>query len=369
MSTTSDWTRFIEGLSTPTILCQASAGKLTAVFSNNSFTQLYEGPLNTQTLVWADLIRVEPKAQAPIFQNKPIQPNTTLSIHTGQLETANHEHIRVKVKYDWVDTEAGLLIIWVEPFSEDMGLIQAHADFVSTVSHEFRTPLTSIKGFADTLLRYGNNLEAEQQKRFINIIKHQADRLTRLVENLLTVSKLGAQKTAFDYRPVPLKKTVDRIVQSVEAKLTDPRKFTVLVADDLPEVWADPDKLEQVLLNLIDNAAKYSYANTEVTVKAQLHASDADKMQIDIRDQGVGIPKHHLPNIFSKFSRIDNPLTREVEGTGLGLYITKSLSQAMGGDITVDSTENQGSTFSVILPVATPERQAAARLERGAEVV
>jgi signal transduction histidine kinase len=286
---------------------------------------------------------------------------TPLNIHTGLFETASQQQVRVKIKYDWVDADT--LVMWIELFSEDMALTQAHADFVSTVSHEFRTPLTSIKGFADTLLRYGSNLDPEQQKRFINIIKHQADRLTRLVENMLTVSKLGAQKTQFIYRPIPLKKTIERIVQSVEAKIPDPREFKIKISEDLVEVWADPDKLEQVLLNLIDNAAKYSYAESTVTIQADLLEDDNDKIEINISDQGVGIPKEHLPNIFNKFSRIDNPLTREVEGTGLGLYITKSLTNAMGGQISVTSEEKKGTTFTVILPVATPERQAAARLQ------
>lgn len=306
-------------------------------------------------------IQVDAKANAPLLQGKPIKPLETLTIHTGLLETTENQQLRVKIKYDWLDNTA--LILWIEAFSEDVALTQAHADFVSTVSHEFRTPLTSIKGFADTLLRYGANLDPDQQKRFITIIKHQADRLTRLVENLLTVSKLGAQKTQFIFRAIPLRRTVERIVESVQAKLPEPRNFQVAISEDLPEVWADPDKLEQVLLNLIDNAAKYSYPNTEVRVTAQLDPDDDDKIRIDVTDQGVGIPAAHLPNIFNKFSRIDNPLTREVEGTGLGLYITKSLTNAMNGEISVASAEKTGTTFTVRLPVATPERQAAARMQ------
>jgi len=307
-----------------------------------------------------EFLQVEAKANAPFCQGKPLKPDEKLVIHTAFFETANGQQLRVKVKYDWLDDTT--LLMWLEPFSEDVALTQAHADFVSTVSHEFRTPLTSIKGFADTLLRYGSNLDAEQQKRFINIIKHQADRLTRLVENLLTVSKLGAQKTSFSFRPIRLKGVLERIVQSVEGKLTTTRHFKISVPEDLPEVWADPDKLEQVLLNLIDNAAKYSYPDSEVTITTGLLPEDTDKIKIDVADQGVGIPKAHLPNIFNKFSRIDNPLTREVEGTGLGLYITKSLTNAMGGQISLDSEEGQGTTFTVILSVATPERQAQARM-------
>lgn len=360
---------FLDKLSTAALVINRSDnGPWQVIGWNNAFETLREG--SGEGLKGQDpkaLIQVEAKTSAPLFQGKPIKPMEKMAIHTGLFDTGSNQQLRVKIKYDWIDDET--LLLWIEPFSEDVALTQAHADFVSTVSHEFRTPLTSIKGFADTLLRYGSNLDSEQQKRFINIIKHQADRLTRLVENLLTVSKLGAQKTQFIFRPIALKKTVDRIVQSVEGKLPEPRVFKVNIPDDLPEVWADPDKLEQVLLNLIDNAAKYSYPDSEVKIIALLCPEDDDKIKIDVCDQGVGIPVEHLPNIFNKFSRIDNPLTREVEGTGLGLYITKSLTNAMGGEISVASEGKKGSIFTVILPAATPERQAAARLQGEEELV
>jgi two-component system, OmpR family, phosphate regulon sensor histidine kinase PhoR len=353
---------FLDKLSTAAIIFRQSNNKWKVEQWNTALETLREasGKL-LKGKQPKEFIQVDAKANAPFLQGKSVKPLDGLAVHTALLKTDSQQQIRVKLKYDWIDAQT--MLLWIEPFSEDMALTQAHADFVSTVSHEFRTPLTSIKGFADTLLRYGGNLDPEQQKRFINIIKHQADRLTRLVENLLTASKLGAQKTSFIFRPIPVKRTVERIVQSVEGKLVEPRVFKVQIPHDLPEVWADPDKLEQVLLNLIDNATKYSYAESEVKILAQLCAEDTDKIKIDICDSGVGIPQEHLPNIFNKFSRIDNPLTREVEGTGLGLYITKSLTHAMGGEISVTSENQKGSTFTVILPVATPERQAAARLE------
>lgn len=364
-----NWENFLNQLSTGAILFKKGSGGQWQVISwNDALDLLREGATDSlQGKECKDFVQVDAKSVAPFCKGETFKPLEKFPIHTALLETANQQQLRVKVKYDWLDEST--IIMWVEAFSEDVALTQAHADFVSTVSHEFRTPLTSIKGFADTLLRYGGNLDIEQQKRFINIIKHQADRLTRLVENMLTVSKLGAQKTQFIFRPIPVKKTVERIVQSVEGKLSEPRDFKIMIADDLPEVWADPDKLEQVLLNLIDNAAKYSYPESEVKVEAKLHPDDDDKIKIDVSDQGVGIPQEHLPNIFNKFSRIDNPLTREVEGTGLGLYITKSLTNAMGGEISVASEDKKGTTFTVVLPVATPERQAAARLQGEEELV
>lgn len=239
---------------------------------------------------------------------------------------------------------------------------QAQTDFVSTVSHELRTPLTSIKGFADTILRAGDRIDASSQKRYIGIIKDQADRLTRLVEDLLAVSRLESRKLQLTIRALDL----DGAVQRVMENLTDKAKNHTLnsrIIHGLPAVWADADRLEQILTNLIDNAIKYSPPNTTVTISARSieRTADADSQEMvefSINDQGAGIPTEQLPEIFNKFSRLDNPLVRQTEGTGLGLYITKSLVLALGGSITIDS-EPGSTTFTVRLPAATLEEQAA----------
>ncbi len=282
----------------------------------------------------------------------------------GFLHTANKEEMRVKLKPSTLPDDSRLYI--VDPYSEEQAISQAHSDFVSVVSHEFRTPLTSIKGFADTMLRYGGQLPPEQQTRFITIIKDQADRLTRMVENLLTASKLGSGKMEMAFRAINLEKMVDKVVQNILAKGNQDktyanRKIQVDIAPKLPDVWADTDKLEQVLTNLIDNAVKYSFPESIVYVKSNLDPADEDRIVIRITNSGVGIPPEHLPKIFTKFSRIDNPLTRQVEGTGLGLYITKTMATSMNGAIAVESVPDEETTFTLTFQVATPERQAAFR--------
>lgn len=240
---------------------------------------------------------------------------------------------------------------------------QAQTDFVSTVSHELRTPLTSIKGFADTILRAGDRLDISQQKRYIGIIKDQADRLTRLVEDLLAVSRLESRKLQLTIRAIDLDQAVQRVVRNLTDK-AEHHQIASRLPPGLPPVWADADRLEQILTNLIDNAIKYSPADTTVTIHARSisrnpeeHASQ-EMVEFSVQDQGAGIPKEQLPEIFNKFSRLDNPLVRQTEGTGLGLYITKSLVAALGGTISVDS-EPGGTTFTVRLPAATLEEQAA----------
>jgi len=237
---------------------------------------------------------------------------------------------------------------------------QAQTEFVSTVSHELRTPLTSIKGFADTILRAGHLLDASQQRRYVGIIKDQADRLTRLVEDLLAVSRLESKRMQLTIRALDLNEAVQRVVRNLADKAGDHR-IVVNIPSGLPPVWADADRLEQILTNLIDNAIKYSPAKTVVSVVARdLPAVDGSQEMVEfsVTDQGVGIPQEHLAEIFTKFSRLDNPLVRQTEGTGLGLYITRSLVLALGGHIKVTSTPGN-TTFTVQLPAASLEEQAA----------
>lgn len=374
----------MEGLSVSDLLTSLTSGALMVnpetgaiVCVNPAFLALAKETDDTvMKTPWAEKLQLPPKTSCPLCEGQASKPNRNssqeagfLTVHAALLRQPNDESFRVKVKHSALPN--GTVLCLVDAFSEDITLTQAHSDFVSTVSHEFRTPLTSIKGFADTLLRYGTQLPGDQQKRFITIIKDQADRLTRLVENLLTVSKLGASRMEMSYRPVPLKRLVEKVIQNVLAKSGmdkssqgqpgGGRALNLDISDSLPELWVDADKLEQILINLVDNAIKYSYPGTQVQVSAGMAPDNPDRVQIRIQDEGVGIPAEHLPQIFTKFSRIDNPLTREVEGTGLGLYITQSLTKAMEGEISVESQENQGTTFTLTFPVASAERQAAHR--------
>jgi len=235
---------------------------------------------------------------------------------------------------------------------------QAQTEFVSTVSHELRTPLTSIKGFADTILRAGDRLDLTQQRRYVGIIKDQADRLTRLVEDLLAVSRLESKRMQLTMRSLDLNEAVQRVVRNLSDKAGDHRLVNS-IAGALPPVFADADRLEQILTNLIDNAIKYSPAKTTVVISARtVIENNQEYVEFSVSDQGVGIPEEHLPQIFTKFSRLDNPLVRQTEGTGLGLYITRSLVLALGGQIKVTSVPGK-TTFTVQLPAASLEEQAA----------
>lgn len=236
---------------------------------------------------------------------------------------------------------------------ENKELEQAHLDFISTVSHELRTPLTSIRGFADTLLSSYERLTPEQREKFLKIIKDQSNRLINLVENLLTVSKMQSDKELMVYKSVDVKPYIESCVQIIKNQYKT-HKFEVKFEKNLSKIMVDTDKFEQILLNILDNASKYSPEASTVSINAS-QDFEKNKVIISVKDEGAGIKSEDKEKIFNKFSRVDSPLTRKVQGNGLGLYITKTLVEKMKGEIEVDSLENKGSEFRIIFTCASPE--------------
>jgi signal transduction histidine kinase len=216
-----------------------------------------------------------------------------------------------------------------------------YADFISTVSHELRTPLTSIRGFSQTMLESWDKLGDADKKKFLKIIEEQSNRLIGLVENMLFTA------SNFILKEVDLKPAIESVVSVLKNQYPS-RTFKNNVSEKFPAVLADKDKLQQVLTNLIENAAKYS--DSDVTISA---AQDNDFVSIEVIDTGVGIDEKDYERIFEKFSRIDNPFTRKTEGSGLGLYITKNIVDKMGGEISVTSGDK--TVFKVRLPVSNLE--------------
>jgi len=249
------------------------------------------------------------------------------------------------------DEFKGYLTIFHTESPTDANLDRAQIEFVSTVSHELRTPLTSIKGFIETLLRAGDKLTEENKKKYIIIVKEQADRLIRLVEDLLAVSRLESQSQQLTVRALDLKDYIDKVCDSLSSKASK-HKIAKEIEKDIPNVWADADRLEQILTNLLDNAIKYSPAGSTITIKVSTLKDEynvKNKLKIEVIDQGLGINETDLQKIFTKFGRLDNPLTRQTEGTGLGLFITKSLVLALKGEISVSSKPGE-TTFTIVLP-------------------
>ena len=229
-------------------------------------------------------------------------------------------------------------------------------DFLSTVSHELRTPLTSIRGFAQTMLTSWDKLDDETKKKFLKIIEEQSNRLINLVENMLSVNKLQTEKENLIYKESNLKLIIEPVI-SVVKNTYSTHKYVFEHNENTPNILVDRYKFQQIMMNLIENAAKYSDEHTTITIKTALVG---ENVSIKVIDNGIGIAKENYDKIFTKFSRIDNPLTRKVQGSGLGLYITKNLVEKMDGKISVQS-ENGQTTFEILMPVKSVEDQARAR--------
>lgn len=246
----------------------------------------------------------------------------------------------------------------------DNQLEKIYSDFISTVSHELRTPLTSIRGFADTMLMSFDKLDKEQIQKFLTIIKEQSNRLIKLVENLLSISKIQVQQSNLVFKSVNAVSQIEQAVDILKNQYPS-HPFEIRCSKDVCNILADENKFQQVMINLLDNAAKYSYDNGSVTVSIGSAAKE-NFVSIKIEDHGVGIEPENLARIFEKFTRIENHLTRKTQGSGLGLYIVKNLIEKMGGQIFVKSSTqlpNSGSVFEVILPAASYTSQSKKKLE------
>jgi len=219
-------------------------------------------------------------------------------------------------------------------------------EFIAIVSHELRTPLTSVYGAAMTL--ESHELDEDRKHALLEIIATEAARLSRLLDDILWVSRLDSGRVRphiTAVQPVPL---TEDVVDATRTHLPDELSLELLHDAPLPDVAADSDKLRQVLVNLVENAVKYSRAG-RIQVRLGSHYGS---VRFSVRDEGPGIPLNQQERIFDKFYRLDPNMTKGVGGTGLGLYICRELVEAMHGDIWVESLPGQGSTFSFELPVA-----------------
>jgi signal transduction histidine kinase len=239
-------------------------------------------------------------------------------------------------------------------------LDEMKSDFVAITSHELRSPLAAVRGFVDTLLDHLDAFSPEEVREFLVIIDQQSARLARLVEDLLVASRIDAGEVVLDPGEVDLPAALMNTVQGLG---DDAARVRMQLSYDLPRsIWVDANRLDQVLRNLLHNALKFSPPEAPVVVSA---APVGSELVLSVADSGIGIAPEERARIFERFHQADPANTRNAEGAGLGLYITRRLVEAMGGTIEVVSTLGEGSTFSVRLPVPSPtapsQRSGAAR--------
>jgi PAS domain S-box-containing protein len=221
-------------------------------------------------------------------------------------------------------------------------LEEIKADFIATASHELRTPLAAVYGAAQTLLRHDFALDETGRERFVSLIADESERLGRIVNEILLANQLDAGRLDLEEEPFDGRDLVERVVDATRMHAPPSVTLTINTNGELPQVAADLDKVRQVLVNLVENAIKYSPDGGKVEVGADTHE---DFVRFHVRDEGLGVAADEQERIFEKFYRADPQMTRGVGGTGLGLYICRELIDRMGGRIWVEPNEEKGSTF------------------------
>ena len=227
----------------------------------------------------------------------------------------------------------------------------ANALLISTVAHELRSPLTSVKGFSATLLRRWDRFTDDQKRLMLETIEHDADRVTRLISELLDISRIDAGRLEVRRQPIDLVEIAKRHVDRMVATGHDPARFVVDAPRALPEVWADPDRVDQVMGNLLENAVRHGAGR--VTLGIVPDASDPEvgpAVAVSVADEGEGIAEDQMSRVFTRFWQ-----GRRRGGTGLGLYLVRGLVEAHGGKVTVGRAASGGAEFRFTMPAGVPD--------------
>ncbi|MEV7420364.1 ATP-binding protein [Streptomyces sp. NPDC089919] len=226
---------------------------------------------------------------------------------------------------------------------------RSHAELIATVAHELRSPLTSVKGFTATLLAKWERFTDDQKRLMLETVDADANRVTRLIAELLDISRIDSGRLELRRQPVDVATAVGRHVQALTANGQAPERFLVRIGRPLPDLWADPDKIDQVLGNLLENAVRHGEGTVTIDV-APAHTGKNEKgTAVTVTDEGPGIPEESMGRVFTRFWR-----GSKRGGTGLGLYIVKGIVEAHGGDITVGRGPGGGAEFRFTLPVSAP---------------
>lgn len=251
------------------------------------------------------------------------------------------------------DHWSGMIIV-LHDISEIRRLERIRSEFVANVSHELKTPIAAVKGFAETLLSGAVN-DPDTAKSFLQIIHDESERLNRLILNILDLSKIESKQAPLQLSPIELHQFLDKTISMMEPEAEKKNIRLTMQADKEIYIEADEDRLQQVVLNLISNGISYTGEGGSVHVSVRLLEADEDRVQeeveIVVEDNGIGIPERDLPRIFERFYRVDKARSRSSGGTGLGLSIVKHIIDLHRGTIHVESKVGEGSRFIIRLPV------------------
>ncbi|MFM7469038.1 MAG: sensor histidine kinase [Vampirovibrionales bacterium] len=291
------------------------------------------------------LVRVIPLSQSAVsFQESFQDAFDHTEVSTSKIEATSQANF----------TKVASYVLTFRDISSIKTTEKMRRDFVANVSHELRTPLSVLKGYAETLIA-GALEDADTAKHFLEVIMRHADRLTSLVDDLLDLSKMESPDFQLELTPIELAPIAERVTALLESRLTE-KRITLINALSIgttpfrKKVWGHASSLEQILVNLLTNAIKYTPLEGRITLS--VHPIGEELVQVSVRDTGVGIETKHIPRLFERFYRVDKARSRELGGTGLGLAIVKHLVQLQNGTVSVTSVPHKGSCFSFTLRVA-----------------
>jgi len=227
-------------------------------------------------------------------------------------------------------------------------LEKARREFVSNVSHELRTPLSNIKGYAETLVD-ATDIDDETRGNFLGVILSETDRMTRIVKDLLTLSRLDYNKMDWQISRFSIQRSLENVCTAMSLSASNSgHELTLDIPVSLPELTGDRERIEQVIVNIISNSIKYTPAGGRIVVRA---VTDVTKLNLTVTDNGIGIPAEDIPRLFDRFYRVDKARTRASGGTGLGLAIAREIVEHHRGSISVASEVDKGTTVSIVLPL------------------
>lgn len=284
------------------------------------------------------------------------------SLHSeGDLQRPGGGRVTVSVTYTPLYDEQKRLvniIVNVHDITRFREEEEIKSTFTSIISHELKTPVALIKGYAQTLARPDATWDAETARQSLEVIEEEADRLEALINNLLDASRIQASGLRLDYGDVNMPRLAERVAQGYRLQ-TDDHQIELDFPADLPLVWGDEERLRQVLTNLVGNAIKYSPKGGVIRIGGWMDEKESlafvnkvqQRLVTYVADQGIGIPTQELPFIFERFYRVDSSLRRSTAGAGLGLYLSKAIVEAHGGQIWVRSESNKGTTFFMAIPI------------------
>lgn len=274
-----------------------------------------------------------------------VKGNNTSIVKEGMITNKNTQYIRVTATPLGLDGTHifGVLLI-IEDITKMKKLENMRSDFVSNVTHELKTPLTSIRGFIDTL-KQGAIQEEAVANRFLDIIDIEAERLYSLIQDILILSEIES-KREYEVMPCDINECVESVIELLKPKLTEKVRFEFEPKPYLRPFYCNPDRMKQIFINLMDNAVKYTEEGS-ITITC----SEVDnRLLLSIRDTGIGIRKEHLSRIFERFYRVDKGRSRKQGGTGLGLSIVKHIVELYNGNLEVNSRPGEGTEFIISLP-------------------